>query len=59
MNLWKSVLELDSKREIKEGSTGELCKSINNAADLRIQTLFFHNEHSRWLIFLKAVKQLN
>ncbi len=45
MTKWKSVLELDSSREITSGSEKELCESIGRGADLRIYTEFRHNEH--------------
>lgn len=42
---WNSVLELNSKREIVKGTPEELRKAINNGADLRVATDFYHNEH--------------
>ena len=45
MSQWKSVLELDSKREVTSGSTASLCRAVEAGADLRIYTEFRHNEH--------------
>ena len=45
MSAWKSVLELDTNRNRKNGSAEDLAAAIRNAADLRIYTEFLHNEH--------------
>jgi len=45
MGAWKSVLELNSNREITLGSEKNLCDAIGRGADLRIYTEFRHNEH--------------
>lgn len=42
---WQSVLELDINRNIIAGSPEALRKAINNGADLRVNTDFYHNEH--------------
>lgn len=42
---WKSVLELDSARNVTAGSTAALASAIARGADLRIYTDFRHNEH--------------
>ncbi|MEZ6047085.1 MAG: hypothetical protein R3C11_16190 [Planctomycetaceae bacterium] len=42
---WRSVLSLNSGREVISGSTEDLCKAIGRGADLRIYTEFKHNEH--------------
>ena len=42
---WKSVLELDSGRNITSGSEKALNDAIRNGADLRVYTEFLHNEH--------------
>lgn len=42
---WKSVLELDSQRNVTAGDAQALRKAIRNGADLRIYTSFRHNEH--------------
>jgi hypothetical protein len=45
MTRWKSVLELDSHREVTAGSPNALCAAIRRGADLRIYTEFIHNQH--------------
>ena len=45
MTKWKSVLELDSRREVTGGSPDALCAAIRRGADLRIYTEFIHNQH--------------
>jgi len=45
MNTWKNILELNSNRKIIAGSESELCKAIDNGADLRIYTEFKYGEH--------------
>ena len=45
MTKWKSVLELDSHREVTGGSPDALCAAVRRGADLRIYTEFIHNQH--------------
>jgi hypothetical protein len=45
MSNWSTVLELDNEMAVVNGSELELCKAINQGADLRIATDFIHNEH--------------
>ena len=45
MSNWECSLELDACRAIVTGSEAALCAAIRNAADLRIQTEFRHNQH--------------
>lgn len=45
MGTWKLALELDSERNIVKGSNEELSNAIRAGADLRISTLFRHEEH--------------
>ena len=42
---WKCVYALDSKRKPVSGSEEDFAKAIRQAADLRINTEFRHNEH--------------
>ncbi len=45
MTKWHPVLELNSRREVTDGSSEALCDTIRRGADLRIYTEFIHNEH--------------
>lgn len=45
MSIWKTVLELDARRQPASGSAAALCDAIRRGADLRIGTAFRHNEH--------------
>jgi len=45
MVTWKSVLELNSKREVTAGGFNALQEVIRAGADLRVYTEFRHNEH--------------
>ena len=42
---WKTVLALDSQRNVTDGSPEALRNAIRRGADLRIYTGFQHNEH--------------
>lgn len=42
---WRSVLELNSSRQIVSGDPAALREAIRSGADLRIATGFVHNEH--------------
>ena len=45
MSSWKTVLQLDSKRQVTGGDETSLANAIRAGADLRIGTAFLHNEH--------------
>ena len=45
MSEWRSALQLDSQRNVINGSAHEFRAAIDRAADLRIYTEFRHNEH--------------
>ena len=45
INKWECALELDMERNPINGSSSILQKAIQNGADLRIHTVFQHNEH--------------
>tara|TARA_B100000809_G_scaffold250401_1_gene282825 strand:- start:544 stop:1446 length:903 start_codon:yes stop_codon:yes gene_type:complete len=45
MSTWKTVLTLNTQREIDAGDTAALASAIRAGADLRIGTAFRHNEH--------------
>jgi len=45
MPQWISALELNEQREVVSGNAATLCDAIRNAAELRVGTVFAHNEH--------------
>ncbi|MBI4531454.1 MAG: hypothetical protein HY709_08005 [Candidatus Latescibacteria bacterium] len=45
MASWICILELDESRSVSAGSEIALCDAVRRGADLRIGTVFRHNEH--------------